>query len=679
MNEPTLRQAFDERMRTVARALRAEDGTPADLRTWRQRRAALQRRLAEAMGPAPETACALEPRVLGTLKRAGYRIEKLIFQSRPDVWVTGSLYLPDGAREQRPAVLCVHGHWRGARRDPTVQARCIGLAKLGFVALVIDAFGAGERYTSPRPGAYHGSLYGSTLWPSGHTLLGMQVHDNRRAVDYLISRPEVDGRRLGITGASGGGNQTMYAGALDERFGAVVPVCSVGNYQAYLRAACCVCEVLPGALRFTEEGDVLGLVAPRALMVVSATRDAFQFSVDQARISLARAQAIYRLHGPAEKVRHAIFESPHDYSRAMREAMYGWMTRWLKNEGKGEPIPEPKHEVDAAEDLACFPAGKRPERFLLLPEFAGRAGAELVRRVDRERPDHAEAWEAAATARRSTLRRDILGEFPPAPKPQARLGKPSRVGGIVGTPFTIFPEPALPVPGRLDRREAGKGPAPACLLLHPEGQEAGRGHALHAALLEANVAVLTADLRATGSTRPERDAIAGAPDHNSAEHALWVGRPLLGQWVFDIACLLDWLELQPGVDRRRIRIVGVGAMGVAAAVASAHLEDRVAGVGLVSVPLQLATTMPYPAGFSMGLLAPGILRVGDMPHLAALSAPRRLVVAEGVGAEGKPVAGKELREAFTYPRHIYRILKAERDLVLQEAVRPRDFLRELLR
>src|SRR5207245_3730364 len=100
---------------------------------------------------------------------------------------------------------------------------------------------------------------GSTRWPVGQSLLGLQVYDNRRAVDYLLTRPEVDGERLGITGASGGGNQTMYAGALDERFAAVVPVCSVGTYQAYLRAACCVCEVLPGALRFAVEGVVFVL------------------------------------------------------------------------------------------------------------------------------------------------------------------------------------------------------------------------------------------------------------------------------------------------------------------------------------------------------------------------------------------------------------------------------------
>src|SRR5439155_2167581 len=129
------------------------------------------------------------------------------------------------------------------------------------------------------------------------------------------------------------GNQTMYAGALDERFKAVVPVCSVGNYQAYLRAACCVCEVLPGALRFTEEGDVLGLVAPRALMVINATKDAFQFSVGEAKKSLERTKAIYQLHNANEKLTHAIFESPHAYNQAMREAMYGWMSRWLKREG----------------------------------------------------------------------------------------------------------------------------------------------------------------------------------------------------------------------------------------------------------------------------------------------------------------------------------------------------------
>src|SRR5262249_16148053 len=288
----------------------------------------------------------LEPQDVGVLKRDGYRIEKLLLQTRPDVWMTASAYVPEQAKGKVPAILVVHGHWPWARRDPVVQARCLGLVKLGFFVLAVDAFGAGERFTTPGKGTYHGALYGSTLWPTGQTLLGMQVYDNRRAVDYLQTRPEVDGGRLGITGASGGGNQTMYAGALDDRFRAVVPVCSVGTYQSYLHAACCVCEVLPGGLRLAEEGDVLALVAPRALRVVNATRDGCQFSVGESRKSVARARVVFKLYDVEDRLQHAVFESPHAYNQPMREAMYGWMTRWLNNEGTGKPIPEPKHEVE---------------------------------------------------------------------------------------------------------------------------------------------------------------------------------------------------------------------------------------------------------------------------------------------------------------------------------------------
>lgn len=186
-----------------------------------------------------------------------------------------------------PAVLCVHGHWQGAKQDPHVQARCAGLATLGFFVLAVDAFGAGERGIGKALGEYHGEMTAATLFPVGRPLSGIQVCENMRAVDYLISRPEVDPEKLGITGASGGGNQSMYAGAWDERFKAVVPVCSVGTYRAYLGAACCMCEVVPGAIKFTEESGVLALVAPRALMVISATQDAFQFSVGEARKSVA--------------------------------------------------------------------------------------------------------------------------------------------------------------------------------------------------------------------------------------------------------------------------------------------------------------------------------------------------------------------------------------------------------
>jgi dienelactone hydrolase len=663
-------EALDQLLRAPGLALHAADRPPRDRADWEQRRQRLVRALSAAMGPVPEKACALNPRILGVLRRRGYRIERLVFQSQPDVWVTANAYVPDPVRGRLPAVLVVHGHWAGARRDPVVQARCLGLVKLGFFVLAVDAFGAGERYTTPARGTYHGALYGATLWPSGHTLLGLQVYDNRRAVDYLRTQPEVDGARLGITGASGGGNQTMYAGALDDRLRAAVPVCSVGTYQAYLRAACCVCEVLPGALTFCEEGDVLALVAPRALMVINATRDAFQFSVGEAARSIARARPVFKLLDADAKLRHTTFESGHAYSQPMREAMYGWMTRWLKEEGEGKPIPEPGHDIEKPEELACYPDGRRPKGFLLLPEFAARAGRARLARLNAFKADHVEDWDSAAVHMRTRLRSDVFGDFPAAPKPAARLGKPETVRQVRTTPVLLHPERELPLPALLRQRvRDGERRAPACVLLHLDGKTEALRHPLAAALLERNWAVLAPDLRGTGETRPASDAIAGAPDHNSAEHSLWARRPLLGQWVFDVHCLLDWLALQPSLDRRRLAVVGLGQAGIVALCASGLLEDRITSAAAVSTPVSFVTDRAYPTGTRMGLLVPGILSIGDVPHLAALSAPRRLLIAEGLNAAGRPLPAKGLQEAYAFPRAIYRLHRLDKRLTLAESVR----------
>src|ERR1035441_8610712 len=261
-----------------AAAAQKEGLPPATVRGWDERIERVRARLKRAFGRTPEVPCPLDPEILGTLVRPGYAIERLTFQSRPGVRVTANLYRPEPVAQPCPAVLSVHGHWAWARMDPHVQPRCIGLAKLGYVVLSVDAFGSGERATEPGPGTYHGGLIGASLFPVGTPLLGLQVNDNRRAVDYLVSRPEVDPSRLAVTGASGGGNQTLYAGATDERLAAVVPVCSIGTYATYLGAACCVCEVNVGGLTYASTGEILALIAPRPLLVMNASQDAIQFS-----------------------------------------------------------------------------------------------------------------------------------------------------------------------------------------------------------------------------------------------------------------------------------------------------------------------------------------------------------------------------------------------------------------
>ncbi|MFO0811150.1 MAG: alpha/beta hydrolase family protein [Gemmataceae bacterium] len=629
-------------VRARADALRASDAPPANRATWDARRISLRDSILAAVGPMPTEACPLAPQALGTLERDGYRVEALAFQSRPDVWVTASLYLPNNGPAKKPAVLAVHGHYAWARIDPGVQAYCVGLVKLGFVVLCVDAFGAGERHMEPARGTYHGALDGAALWPVGMTLLGVQLYDNRRAIDYLLTRQEVDGEKLGITGTSGGGNQSMYAGALDERIKCVVPACSVGNYRAYLHVACCVCEVLPGALTFTEEGDVLGLVAPRPLMVISATKDSIQFSPAEAAKSLGRAKQIYGLMGEPDRVRHVVIEGDHGYSQPMREAMYGWMTRWLKGEGDGRPLPEPKVTTDPPDALRAYPdPSKRPQPWLTAGMLAKREAQAILAENYAKPPAEAEEWESTATYARGQLRK-LLGGLPGGKTPKAE--------GT--TDLTLHPEPGLTISATLRRSSAAK--AAACVVLHPDGRAAALAHPLAAALVEKGWTILAPTLRATGEAKLAKDGTRTAVDHNSAEYGVWLGRPLLGQWLADVQAALDHLADDSTIDRRRVFVAGFGAMGLAALVAAGVFDDRLAGCVAADAPPSFLTDGPYPNTMRMGVLAPRIVRAGDVPHLAALIAPRRLVL---LGAAAT-------RSAYEFTAAVYKAHNAAAKLTL---------------
>ncbi|MCC2670354.1 MAG: dienelactone hydrolase-like enzyme, partial [Armatimonadetes bacterium] len=317
-SDPTPAESLHRWYLDRARRLRAGDPPPRSAADARTRAASIRASIRLAEGAAFDARALdlpFEPQVVRTVGGDGYRVEILIFQTRPGCFATASAYIPEKGPGPFPAVLCVHGHWPGARRDPVVQSRCIGLAKLGFLSMTLDAWGAGERGTRIGQNEYHGGLLGASLWPVGTPLHGLQLFDNVRALSYLQSRPDVDGKRLGCTGASGGGNQTTFLSAFDERVRCAVPVCSVGTWESYLSAACCVDEVLTGGLTFAEEGDLLGMVAPRALMVITASRDVSHFGPQAAGEALDRARAYFAAHEVRDNVQHRIFDSGHDYSR----------------------------------------------------------------------------------------------------------------------------------------------------------------------------------------------------------------------------------------------------------------------------------------------------------------------------------------------------------------------------
>jgi dienelactone hydrolase len=634
---------------------------PPTLAGWDDRLSRVRAGLTRSFGRMPEALCPLEPEILGTLLRDGYAIERLTFQSRPGVRVTANLYRPHPVRERYPGVLSVHGHWAWARMDPHVQPRCIGLAKLGYVVLCVDAFGAGERAIEPGPGTYHGALAGASLWPVGTPLLGLQLYDNRRAVDYLISRSDVDRNKLAITGASGGGNQTLYAGATDDRLAAVIPVCGIGTYDAYLTTACCVCEVNACGAAYATTGDLLAMIAPRALLVISATRDAVQFSVGEAAKSVTHARNRFGLLGQEAKIRHVAIESEHDYNKAMREAMYGWVDKWLRGRGDGGPLREPELEIEEVNALRCFPDGKsRPKTVMTIPAWARQEGGARLAALPRV-PDHVEHWYAEAERMRALLRNQILGGFPKKTPPQIE-----RAGTREKTVFSMTTARNIRARGVFEGSQ-GQSKGTALLIWDGPDRDAGaRAELDERKRTWHNAGFATLEL--TCRDLPTLPPIAGVPDHTVAEWGLWVGRPLLGQWVFDIIRWLDFLdEAQPESARggpgraaavRPFVLIGLGAMSLPTLFA-AGLDARVSGMsctrGLVSFVAQ--DTKPW-SGVPMGLLAPNILDVGDVGHLAALVAPRPLVFTNAIETDGTPATFNRTVSAWAFCRSIYRLTGA---------------------
>jgi hypothetical protein len=536
----------------------------------------------------------------------------------------------------------------------------------------------GERAIEPGQGTYHGALAGASLWPTGCSLLGLQVHDNRRAVDYLVSRPDVDPARLAMTGASGGGNQTLYAGATDERLTAVIPVCGIGTYGAYLQTACCVCEVNVGGAMYASTGDLLAMVAPRALLVISATRDALQFSVHEASKSIEFARGRFSLLGAQKKVRHVAIESGHDYNQPMREAMYGWAEKWLSGRGDGQPVPEPKLDVEEIATIRCYPdARSRPASIVTIPRFAREEGRSRLAELPKA-PDHRERWDADAARIRGALREQILGGFPPRVPLNAILSAVREVA--------ITTEPGL-------RSRAVIGPKPAsprgtALVISPGDltpgptEPASKRDEYDKLTREASAAglatVFVPQPRATGSDVSGITPIAGSIDHTPAEWAIWRGRPLLGQWVWDIIRWLDLLDHLAGESRgdlpelgklgRPYIAVGIGPMSLPVLLATA-LDPRIAAAACTGCLVSYVSEGDELwRGVPIGLLAPNILEVADVAQIAALAAPKPVALCRCVEPEGGLAPPDRVRAAFGFCAAVYRLFGQSRKFMIGEKV-----------
>jgi dienelactone hydrolase len=283
---------------------------------WQQWRRAFRRRLVQDLGPRPE-AVPLEVEVLERVAFPGYSREKIIFNPDPFSSIPAYVLIPEGAgpQDRRPAVLCAHGH--GSGKDSLVgvvpeeyqKQLAVALALQGFVTIAPDWRGFGERLDRDewvrRPGRDGCNVAYLAYGYFGYQMLHLDIRDAQRCLDYLQTRPEVDGRRLGCMGCSFGGTMTTYVSALDSRIKAAVIVCYLSTLADALndrgRGNTCGSQFMFGLGRSGDIADVAGLIAPRACMVQIGSRDGCFVEAD-ALAAFQHLETIYQAAGAPQRL-----------------------------------------------------------------------------------------------------------------------------------------------------------------------------------------------------------------------------------------------------------------------------------------------------------------------------------------------------------------------------------------
>jgi len=608
-NEPLTGQISGQ-LRAEAERLFRVHQLPKAKDDWLKRREELRSQLWNAMGVSYDSAIPLDVQVTKTIPCDGYKILCLHYQSRPGIRVTGNLYVPDG-KGPFPAVINVHGHWAQGRLAERVQSRGHSLAKNGYVCLAVDAWGSGERCTEHGVYTYHGSAVGSSLLLLGETLLGAQVVDNMRGVQLLTELPYVQADKIGATGASGGGNQTMWLTAMDDRIQAAMPVVSVGTFASYVMRSNCICELLPGGLTFTEESGVLALAAPRALKICNCLRDSNPtFFVSEMLRSFNEARKVFQALDADDKFSYQAFDLPHGFWPEVREAMLGFFDLHLKGIGHGQPRRELPFTCLPEEEVMVFPKGERPETITTIVDYCREQGK---RHLAEPMPALGHPQEAGYHLG------EIINPSDQEPDNVISYYRHDDEDGWQRWSVSTFDGRLIPA---LYRPPAGASDV-VVVLSSPTGKNGLENSALLSTALNEGNGVLLFDAWGTGEAPSDNESSSHTPFHTLSRGLLWLGRTLMGEWCLEFDVMTEFAV--DYLNASKVTLGGTGDLAVAACCTTAM------GVGASSPKVteimveDMPETLTWQDGSdgtvakrTMASFIPGFVEWGDIRKVKAI-------------------------------------------------------------
>ncbi len=655
-------QAFDRR-----EAAYEKIKTISDCKKWQKDRRDF---FLNQIGGLPERT-PLNAQTVGELKGDGYRIEKVIFHSRPDHRVTANLYLPE-TEGPYPGVLVPCGHSHTGKASGHYQRISILLAKNGIAALCYDPIGQGERYQildfekdhdqfetvpyplkPPHPRVRFVCTIEHTTMGLGSILLGeniaqFRIWDGMRAIDYLQSRPDIIADKIGCTGISGGGTMTSYLMALDDRIVAAAPGCFPMTLRRLIETKGPQDgeQNIFGQIAFgMDESDYLNMRAPKPTLILGATRDA-TFAIDGTWPLFRESKRFFTRMRHPERVDMIEADVPHGFYLPLREASVQWMRRWLLGKDdivrEIENLPEPLsdemlrsfNEGDwTDEELRCTKEG-----LVLLKDgeqSVFQINSETEKRLLKKRET---TWPGLNLEAKQDLIRKTLG-FKAVNRTQFRLAGTIQRDGYTIEKTIITPEKGIHLPALHFVPDKPSGEA--ILYLHGESMKADAepGGAIEKLVREGQI-VLAAELRGIGETETghdKRDYGRGRFGRDVQETflAYLLGRSYVGMRTGDVFAWAEYLAASkaPG----KTHLIGIGEAAIPALHAAALDPDRWSSVNLKQMIPSWTEIVSGPESLNQVVsIAHGALQHYDLPDLIKMIDPEKVTVSDSVDVLGNP-------------------------------------------
>jgi dienelactone hydrolase len=625
----------------------AELQTKADAEAYVR---SVQERIQQSFGPLPERT-PLHAKVTGIVQRDTYRIEKVIFESRPGFPVTANLYLPHATPERKyplPGVVGSCGHSATGKAIEAYQSFAQGLARQGYVTLIFDPIGQGERLQyvdeNLKPkfgiGVSEHLLAGNQQVLVGEFFGTWRAWDGIRALDYLLTRDEVDARHIGITGNSGGGTMSTWLCGLERRWTMAAPACFVTTFRRNLENELPqdTEQCPPRAIALgLDHADFLAAMAPKPVVILAKERD--YFDVRGSLETFARLKHLYTLLGQPENIALHIGPTEHGYSQENREAMYRWFNRVT---GSSDATQEPALTIEKDDVLQVTPRGQvaaeqartvfsfTEEKSKALASARGKpTGDELKRRI----ADVLKLHQPEASARKSAapdyrILRPVRGRN--YPRPGFTTYAVETAPGIYALVTRLADDSHLSRPPHDDPRTA------TLYVSHHSADAELRSEGLVKELLEAggDGPFYACDLRGIGESRPDTcgsDQFLSpyGSDYFYAAHSIMLDQPYVGQKTHDLLRVIAWLT---SLGHRQVHLAAKG-WGTIPATFAAVIHDRVNQVTLkqyLTSYAAIAESENY--RWPLSCLAPGILASLDLPDCyRELAATKKLRQTEPQG------------------------------------------------